>query len=627
MLRKAISPILFFACFITGCSSISLPSLPWSKQQLQNDPTAEALYDEGLGYFKNNKYTLAIDRFQRVKTEFPFAPHVLSAELKIAEAYYLSKQYPEAAAAFKEFQAMHPTNENIPFVLYHLGLAHFDQFTSIDRDQKLTEIARGYFETVVRDHPRSPHAGAAKEKLIKCLAYLAEHEFYIATFYFQEKKYPAAIDRLEQILRRYRETDTAPRALFYLGESYRLDKNSAKAALAYEALIQYYPNDPLTKTARTYLSELTKERQDPLAMLLKRDGRPAPAALPPESNQQQPVNLVAKKDVTHEQPGTEKGMFRRVLDTLNPLASSSGKSDKKENGNTKPEIAQKTESSPKEPDGFFGSLWRGINPFSKEDKTKAVTAGNSQLLGKVDDSLKQKGIDVGAEKPETRPPPVNLPQVTEEKPSSSNTEAVLGDIDAKLKKDGKNKADFPPPPQAGPVFKAALSEGRTQAASKPVASRPDASGLIANIDESLKRKGIDPAKLKEGGNGQVKTGEDAASSPPPPKRQEKIELEPRLATDKRPFFLDSTEYQTQEKVREADEAGKTASPAAPQQTPPTLPPSVVTGPRQPQREIPAQLKTADQKSSEPGDEESKGVFDRIREDLERIGKMLNPLSW
>ena len=209
------------AFILPGCSSVSLPSLPWSWSTPATQPnaTAEAVFDEGTAYLNNKKYALAIDRFQKVKAEFPFSPQLVPAELKLAEAYYLNKQYPEAAAAFKEFQTLHPNNENIPFVLYHLGLVYFDQFTSSDRYQKVTEIAKGYFESVVKDHPGSPYAAPAKEKLAKCIEYLSEYEFNIATFYFNEKKYPAAIDRLEDILRRYRETSIAAKALYYLGRA------------------------------------------------------------------------------------------------------------------------------------------------------------------------------------------------------------------------------------------------------------------------------------------------------------------------------------------------------------------------------------------------------------------------
>src|SRR3990170_1886583 len=384
ILQFAIRYSLFaiFIFLLPGCSSISLPSLPswpWSTPATQPNATAEALFDEGTAYLNNKKYALAIDRFQKVKAEFPFSPQLVPAELKLAEAYYLNKQYPEAAAAFKEFQTLHPNNENIPFVLYHRGLVHFDQFTSSDRYQKMTEIAKGYFESVFKDHPNSPYAAPAREKLAKCIEYLSEHEFNIAVFYFNEKKYPAAIDRLEGILRRYRNTPIAVKALYYLGESYRLEKNNKKAALAYEALVQHYPEDPLAKTAQARVSELAQEKQDPLAMLLKQDGRTAFAVAQkpesgaiqnrsteapdrsPKSKIQNPkdLNLVAKKEVVHEEPGEEKGILRRVGSALNPLGWFSS-DDKKENQKEKIAVANKKE----QPSGSSGSFWSSLNPFA-----------------------------------------------------------------------------------------------------------------------------------------------------------------------------------------------------------------------------------------------------------------------
>jgi outer membrane protein assembly factor BamD (BamD/ComL family) len=60
---------------------------------------------------------------------------------------------------------MHPTNENIAFVVFRLGQAHLDQFTSIERDQKNTEIAKSYFENVITNYPKSPYASAAREQI------------------------------------------------------------------------------------------------------------------------------------------------------------------------------------------------------------------------------------------------------------------------------------------------------------------------------------------------------------------------------------------------------------------------------------------------------------------------------
>ena len=236
---KSMIALLLFVAWVSGCSSISMPSMPWSGAKA--DPSAEALFDEGMRNFNDKRYVRAIDNFSKLRTDFPFHPQMMQVELKIADAYYLNQQYPEAITAFKEYQSMHPTNEQIPFVTLRLGQSYFDQFSAADRDQKNTEIAKGYFENVITAYPKSPEAAEAREKLAKCLEYLAEHEFNIAEFYFKQEKYPAARDRFEEIVRKYKDTPTAVKSLFYLGESYRNEKNAIRATLAYEALIQHYP--------------------------------------------------------------------------------------------------------------------------------------------------------------------------------------------------------------------------------------------------------------------------------------------------------------------------------------------------------------------------------------------------
>jgi len=627
-----------------GCSSVSIPvsmpSLPWSSAAVESNPTAEALFEEGVTHFNNKKYALAIDRLQRVKTEFPFSPLLIPAELKIAEAYYLNKQYPEAAAAFKEFQALHPTNENIPMVVYHLGLAHLDQFTATDRDQKMTEIARGYFATVVRNHPNSPYANQAKEKLAKCLEYLAEYEFYVASFYLREKKYPAARERLEEILRRYRETPTGVKALYQLGESYRLEKNSLKAALAYEALLQHYPENPLAKEARSQLAQLEKEKQDPLALLLMRDRRPGTQLEGEEVRNskfeirnEKNLNLVVKKEVVHEEPREEKGVLRRVADTINPLAWFSSSDDKKDNGDKKATAPSKKEDSPGLPvrdtqTGLMASLWSGINPFaSKQENKQGEPARDPRLVGKIDESLKSQGIDTGSQNLASRPPTADLPQIEQATPPpTTNTATLVSDIDAKLKKEGKNVAELPPPPEAAPVLKATGTQHSKPAT--PKANTPPSAStqrLVAGIDEALKQKGIEPAKVEttkkteDGGPG---AAEGSGGRPSAVTGQQKVELAPRLVLEKGPLFLDPAQVQGQEKPKEAEEVQ--TQPAESAEPPKGLPQAVVKGPAQAKDKAP-ETKVTEKRTPQP--EEEKGIFDQLKEDLGRLRGLLNPFGW
>jgi len=274
MWKKIATLLMSTYLLASGCSSISLP---WSSSAAKSDPTAEALLAEGMRSFNEKKYVRAIDSFTKIKTDHPFSPLLTEAELKAADAHYLNEQYPEAVTLFKEFESLHPTSEHMPFVTLRLGQAYFDQFTGVDRDQKNTELAKGYFEAVITKYPKSPQAAIAKEKLALAIGYLAEHEFIAAQFYFQQQKYPAARDRFEEIVRKYRDTPTAVKSLYFLGESYRQEKNALRAALAYEALIQRYPQSKYAADARIQLALVEKEKRDPLDLLLMRDRRPGAA--------------------------------------------------------------------------------------------------------------------------------------------------------------------------------------------------------------------------------------------------------------------------------------------------------------------------------------------------------------
>jgi len=629
---------------MTGCSYLPSPSLPWSEPALESNPTAETLLEHGKKDIENKKYLRAIVKFDKIRDEFPFSSQTVDAELQIAEAHYLNKQYPEAAGGFKDFLELHPTNKNIPFVIFRLGMVNFDQFTTIDRDQKNIEIAKSYFNTVIKDHADSPYAAKAREKVAKCQEYLAGHEFYVASFYLKDKKYPAARERLEKILRLYRDTPTAVRALYQLGSTFQLEKNTVKASLAYEALIKHYPDSPLVKKASIQLSQLDKEPADPLAMLLMDDGRPG-FAPPPESIQQndkKDVTRVVKTEVVEEEGGVQKGFFRTIADTVNPFSSSAEKDEadkKKENGN--------------EEDGFLSGLW----PFGKDKKEKGkfLEQDNGQLVGSVDESLKERGIlktqkpDPSSQNPQAkgqnpkseidnldiRPPASDLPQITEEPVlSPANSAEVLADIDKGLEKGGKKLGELPPLPKVSAKLFAPRPSKSKKKRSAALAREskgqtggtisPSTSGLLDSIDKRLKTKGIEAPKAGENARtlGGLEASQPSSIPASQPYVEKNVELTPRLSGEKSPIF-DAGNFQAKGSPNEVEKKVK-PTPDKPADSPEGLPAIVVKGPPPlPSKEKPAEKSSADKM---PEDEE-KGALDQIKDDLKGLSDLLNPLNW
>jgi tetratricopeptide (TPR) repeat protein len=510
-------------------------------------------------------------------------------------------------------------------VVLRLGESYFDQFTSTDRDQKNTEIAKGYFENVITNYPKSPHAIEAREKLAKCLDYLAEHEFNIAHFYFREEKYPAARDRFEEIVRKYKDTPTAVKSLFYLGESYRNEKNAVRATLAYEALIQHYPQSKFAAEARTQLARVEKEKHDPLALLLMRDRRPAVAAAPevkpdPALAKLRNLNLVAKTEVVHENPGDEKGFLRRVADKLNPFSSSdNGKAEEK--SETAVELLAKRNNNENEQSGgLLSSLW----PFgSKQVKATPAKNGskNSAVVTNIDESLKQKGIE--AHQAALKPPPADLPNtddLAKGPPPKTDTAALLSSIDSNLKNSGMNPAELPPAPEAAAGLKdAAATQARIAKSLRSEQPPPhdiQTSGVLSSIDQKLKSKGVEPAQFEK-----PPTAEEVKATSVAKPQTRNVEIEPKLALEKGPLYLSPVEVPAHDKPAASGE-GKKPDDVDRAQEPPSR--VLVKGPVQPATPSkPGETKTP----FSVQEDGAKGVMDQIRQDMEGVGKVLNPFSW
>jgi outer membrane protein assembly factor BamD len=601
---------------------------------MKADPSAEALYDEGVRAFNDKKYVRALDNFSKLRSDHPFSPLITQTEFKVAESYYFNEQYPEAINAFKEFQTLHPTNENIPLVILRLGQSHFNQFTSTDRDQKTTEVAKGYFESVIANYPKSPQAAEAQEKLAKCLEYLAEHEFNVAYFYYQQEKFPPARDRFEEIVRKYKDTPTAVKSLFFLGESYRNEKNAIRATLAYEALMQHYPQSKFAAQAKTQLAQVEKEKRDPMALLLMRDRRPGAAATPevkedPALAKLKDLNLVQKKEVVFEEPGAEKGFLTRVSEKLNPFSSGSSSKDEKKPDSAVELLAKRNEERKKaESEGFLASLW----PFGSEDSKSSAKTGDAKstgLVSQIDESLNQKGIDASTRQAALKPPAADLPKsdAAAQPAPKTDTTVLLSSIDSNLKKDGKNVDEMPAPPEAAAAFRdtaatqAAIAKARESRSQAPIDVQ-SSSGVLDSIDQKLKARGVEASKLEP-----PPTTEEIKAAAAQKPQTKNVELEPKLALEKGPLFLNPGETKSQEKVGE-QEAKKTDGADMDSAEISKEPPNrvLVKGPVQSQSTEAARPPET-KKPTSGQEEEPKGTFDQIRQDMESVSKALNPFQW
>jgi outer membrane protein assembly factor BamD len=198
--NKLISATLLAIFFLwvaglTGCA--------WFKSNRVE--TAEELAVKGMESFEDEDYLDALKAFNTLKERYPYSRYAILAELKVADAHFYRKEYPEAIAGYEEFARLHPKNEVIPYVLYQVGESYYKQLLSEDRDQTSTREAILSFERLLKTHPNSTYASQADEKIRNCRELLAEHELYVGRFYYKAKRYRAALGRFESLLAGYQD--------------------------------------------------------------------------------------------------------------------------------------------------------------------------------------------------------------------------------------------------------------------------------------------------------------------------------------------------------------------------------------------------------------------------------------
>lgn len=217
----SLSKRLLFVVLILSLSGCAWLGDLFKRQDMARN-TPENLYKSGYEYYQAGRYKKAAESFQRLKDLHPLSPLAILAEMGVADAYYSDKEYGEAELAYNDFMNLHPTNENVPYVIYQIGMCHYNQMQTIDRDQTETLRAKREFERLMARFPGSKFAFMAETRLKECKQRLADHEFYVGEFYFKRKKYKAAFKRFETISRDYANLGLDYKVNYYLVETARL---------------------------------------------------------------------------------------------------------------------------------------------------------------------------------------------------------------------------------------------------------------------------------------------------------------------------------------------------------------------------------------------------------------------
>jgi outer membrane protein assembly factor BamD len=228
--------------------------------------SAQKNYEKGLKELGSRDWIAASKYFSFIKSRFPYSKYAVLAELRLSDAEFGAEQFLEAIDSYRLFMKFHPTHEMVAngYVSFRIGEAYFKQLSgdfwlfppSFEKDQSATEDAANELKSFLDKYPDSQYRDDAKKILVQVGKRLADHEWYVARYYWDRGKPMGTVLRLRRLLERYRGVGYDVEALWLLGRAYMAVDMTERARLTWQELVTKFPTSARTDDAKSALASL-----------------------------------------------------------------------------------------------------------------------------------------------------------------------------------------------------------------------------------------------------------------------------------------------------------------------------------------------------------------------------------
>tara|TARA_B100000686_G_scaffold352298_1_gene453803 strand:+ start:718 stop:1479 length:762 start_codon:yes stop_codon:yes gene_type:complete len=218
--------------------------------------SARDLFRAGEKLQKQKNYIRAKNKYQQVLEDFPDSKERILAQLLMADSLYKGKEYEEAKVNYQKFIELYPVHPQVDRAHFYRAMSDFRLIDLAARDQTSTRSAIEGFREIIERFPNSPYSKAAEKKKKESVRKLAENTLIIGRFYYRNRSYLSAINRLNGLLKTYPNEDFNDEAIFLLAESYLKEQSYDKARSSYRLLLKRFPRSLFREKALKKLRKL-----------------------------------------------------------------------------------------------------------------------------------------------------------------------------------------------------------------------------------------------------------------------------------------------------------------------------------------------------------------------------------
>ena len=203
---------LSFSLVLTSCNS--------DKEDKYEEKPVTELYSKATKELEDSSFKAAAKNFEEVIRQHPYSNYATRAQIMAAYCHYRAQQYEDAVASVNAFVQLYPTHKDVPYAYYLKALCYYNQISSVERDQKMTQVAETTFQELIHRFPYSVYAKDAKFKLDLTREYIAGGHMEVGRFYQSQQLTLAALGRFRTVVQRYDRSTHTPEALYRLVELY-----------------------------------------------------------------------------------------------------------------------------------------------------------------------------------------------------------------------------------------------------------------------------------------------------------------------------------------------------------------------------------------------------------------------
>ncbi|HVV87433.1 MAG TPA: outer membrane protein assembly factor BamD [Kofleriaceae bacterium] len=228
--------------------------------------SAPTNYDRGMAELASKDWTAAAKYFSFIKSRFPYSRYAVLAELRLADAEFGADEHLNAIDDYRAFATLHPTHEMVVngYTSLRVAEAYVAELPgdlwilppSYEKDQSATEEAEAELRHFLEKFPDSPYRKRGEELLVKVGRRLADHEWYVARYYWDRGKPMGTVLRLRRMLERYPGTGHDVDGMWLLGKAYLKVGMPDRARQTWSELATKFPDSGRAKDARSAIAKL-----------------------------------------------------------------------------------------------------------------------------------------------------------------------------------------------------------------------------------------------------------------------------------------------------------------------------------------------------------------------------------